>query len=112
VLQQRVGRIATHTTTLSQFLQENPGQYTHFVLLDHQDWLARNDQQALGEEWELILQNSAPEAKVLLRSAAKEVTFIPDFARQNLRFEHEKTAEWHQKDRVGTYASVHLGIRV
>ena len=25
-------------------------------------------------------------------------------------FDKEKTAEWHQKDRVGTYGSVYLGI--
>ena len=35
-LKARVGRLQTHTATLSQFLSQNPGQYTHFVLLDHQ----------------------------------------------------------------------------
>lgn len=107
-IQRNAGRISTHTSTLAVFLRQNPGQYTHFVLLDHQDWLAANDRRALAEEWGLILQNSAPGAKILLRSAAPEIGFVPDFARECLRFDAENIAREHLRDRVGTYASVHL----
>lgn len=108
-VQSRVSRIKTHTMTLSQFLYENPGQYSHFILLDHQDWMAAHNRPALSEEWQLILQNSRPNAKILLRSAASEVDFIPDFVYQKVKFDIPKAAETHQYDRVGTYASVLLG---
>ena len=108
-LQNRVNRVKTHTATLSGFLQNNPGQYTHFILLDHQDWMAAHHRPALSEEWQLILQNSAPNAKILLRSAAAEVNFIPDFVYQKVKFDAPLAAGTERYDRVGTYASVLLG---
>jgi S-adenosylmethionine-diacylglycerol 3-amino-3-carboxypropyl transferase len=109
-LRSRAGRVQMHTCTISQFLKESPGKYTHFVLLDHQDWLAANDQAALREEWDLILQNAAPGAKVLLRSASPQLDFLPPTVRCAVDFEAtEALAEQHRLDRVGTYASVHLG---
>ncbi len=103
-------KIQTHNNTISGFLKANPGQYSHFILLDHQDWLASNDVPALREEWELILQNSRPGTRILLRSAASEVDFFPDFVLDALEFEQEETARTHKLDRVGTYASVYMGI--
>jgi S-adenosylmethionine-diacylglycerol 3-amino-3-carboxypropyl transferase len=103
-------KISTHTTTISNFLKENPKTYSHYVLLDHQDWLAANDQPALEEEWQLILSNSRPGTRILLRSAAAEVQFFPEFVKDAVAFETEKTAATHRRDRVGTYASVYLGI--
>jgi len=108
-LKSRVDRVKTHTATLSQFLQNNPGQYTHFVLLDHQDWMAANNRPALSEEWNLILQNSAPGASILMRSAAMKVDFIPDFVYQKVKFDVPRADATLQHDRVGTYASVLLG---
>ncbi|MCB9288777.1 MAG: BtaA family protein [Lewinellaceae bacterium] len=104
------GRAGIYTGTISNFLKENPGHYSHFVLLDHQDWLAANDLPALEEEWRLILENSRPGARILLRSAAKEVDFFPGFVKEAVVFEKENTALVHREDRVGTYASVYLGI--
>jgi S-adenosylmethionine-diacylglycerol 3-amino-3-carboxypropyl transferase len=110
-LRARSERIHTHTTTVSQFLKNNPGAYTHFILLDHQDWLAENDLEALEEEWQLILQNSVPGTRILLRSAAETVDFFPNFVKTKVRFEssNDVLADSHQRDRVGTYASVYLG---
>lgn len=107
-LAKRCERVATHNTTISNFLREHPGPYTHFVLLDHQDWLAAHDPVALREEWELILQNAALGAKVLMRSAGLTVGFIPEDIRERLRFHPLVTTELHQQDRVGTYGSTHL----
>lgn len=110
LLAERQQAIRQYSTTITQFLQEYPGSYSHFVLLDHQDWLAANDRPALEAEWRLILANSRPGARILLRSAAAEVDFFPNFVHRAVRFEREKTAQTHQKDRVGTYASAYLGI--
>ncbi len=106
-LQARVDRLKTHTTTVSNFLREHPGQYTHFVLLDHQDWLAAHDTAALLDEWELILANSAPGAKIIMRSAGLDLSFVPASIHAKLRFFPERTEALHQLDRVGTYGSFH-----
>ncbi len=110
-LKTQVSKISTHTSTLSGFLNNHPGQYSHFILLDHQDWLAANDKAALKEEWELILENSKPGAKILLRSAAPNREFVPDFIEKYGSFHDENIAEQHFADRVGTYASTHLFIK-
>ncbi|MFN7116585.1 MAG: DUF3419 family protein [Saprospiraceae bacterium] len=109
-LRERADRISNHNTTISQFLINNPKPYSHYVLLDHQDWLAANNRPALEEEWRLILKNSKPGTKILLRSAAHVVDFFPDFVLDAVEFEQQKTQETHERDRVGTYASVYLAI--
>lgn len=110
-LREKIDRIQTHTSTLSDFLQQNPDNYTHFILLDHQDWLAENDPEALEEEWNQILENSQKGTKILLRSAASTIDFLPDFVIQKVKFQssNDSLKEIHLRDRVGTYASVYLG---
>jgi S-adenosylmethionine-diacylglycerol 3-amino-3-carboxypropyl transferase len=107
-LQERAGRVRTYTTTLTRFLQEHPGRYTHFVLLDHLDWLAHHDPVALAAEWEQIFANSAPGARVLLRSAGLDLGFLPVDIRSRLRLQPERTEALHRTDRVGTYGSLHF----
>lgn len=107
-LRQRLHRIKVHTATVTDFLQAHPGVYSHFVLLDHQDWLAWHDHQALREEWRLILRNSRPGTKILLRSAGPDLSFLPEPVMRKLRFFPELTKPLHQMDRVGTYGSLHL----
>jgi len=107
-LRSRVDRLKSYTTTVSNFLREHPGAYTHYVLLDHQDWLAAHDTTALLEEWELILANSSRGAKILMRSAGINIDFVPESIRARLRFFPERTEALHQLDRVGTYGSLHF----
>ena len=106
-----IHKISTHTSTVSNFLEQNPESYSHYILLDHQDWLAAHDVPALEEEWKLILQNSSSGTKVLQRSAANTISFFPDFVKEQLTFEEESCAKWHINDRVGTYGSVYVGIK-
>jgi S-adenosylmethionine-diacylglycerol 3-amino-3-carboxypropyl transferase len=108
VLAARAGRVHTHTCTVTDFLRQNPGVYTHYVLLDHQDWLAWHDPAALNEEWNLILANSRPGTKVLLRTAGPDLDFIPEAIQARLRFFPQLTARLHATDRVGTYGSLHF----
>lgn len=109
-ISQRVDRISQYNNTISGFLKSNPGSYTHFILLDHQDWLAANDQEALAEEWALILQNSRPGTRILMRSAAEQIDFFPDFVLKAVDFKKDEFLHIHEQDRVGTYASTYLGI--
>lgn len=103
-------KITTHTKTISQFLKDNPKAYSHYVLLDHQDWLAANDIPALQEEWDLILKNSKPGTKILMRSGATTIDFFPEFVKEAVYFDDETTKSQHKLDRVGTYGSVYLGV--
>ncbi len=107
-LVERADRVHLHTCTISDFLRRSPGRYSHFVLLDHQDWLAWHDPAALLEEWELIFANSRPGAKVLLRSAALDLSFVPESVCARLKFSPALTTRLHRTDRVGTYGSLHF----
>ncbi len=104
----RTHRIHPHTCTVSQFLKQNPGVYSHYVLLDHQDWLAHHAPEALAEEWKLIFANSRPGTRILMRSAGMDLSFVPADVRSRLRFFPERTEPLHKIDRVGTYGSMHF----
>ena len=107
LLRERLDRVHLYTQSFSAFLQSHNELLTHFVLLDHQDWLCAHDVPGLEQEWRLILQRSAPGSKVLLRSAALSVDFLPAFAQRALRTRADDD-RWHQRDRVGTYGSMML----
>lgn len=104
----RAGRVRAHTCTVSDFLKKNPGVYSHYVLLDHQDWLAWHEPAMLAEEWALILANSRPGTRILMRSAGLDLSFVPADVRAKLRFFPERTEPLHLTDRVGTYGSLHF----
>ncbi|MDX2225868.1 MAG: BtaA family protein [Verrucomicrobiae bacterium] len=105
LLRHNLPRLTTHTSTMANFLRENPGSYSHYVLLDHQDWLAAHMPEALNEEWKLILQNSRPGTRILMRSASPVIDFIPGFARRHLKMDEALAGRLHILDRVGTYGS-------
>ncbi|MEM7126752.1 MAG: BtaA family protein [Chloroflexota bacterium] len=107
-LRQSSPKVFPHTMTIADFLRCNPSTYSHFVLLDHQDWMAAHAPEALEEEWNLILANSRPGTKILIRSASPELDFLPSFAEEALQFLPEQSDPLHQTDRVGTYASLHF----
>lgn len=107
-LRENVDRIKCFSMSFTDFLKKNPGEYSHFVLLDHQDWLAWNDPQALEEEWNQIFRNSYPGSKILLRSAGFDVDFLNDIDQSKIKFRNELTMPLHRLDRVGTYGSFHM----
>lgn len=100
--------IITYDLSISDFLTAHPGSYSHYVLLDHLDWLSTYNHQELQREWNLILANSSPGTKILLRSAGDGLDLVPDLIRSRLRRSSEPLNTLHQLDRVGTYGSVHL----
>ena len=108
LLRGNVERLMTHTSTLTQFLRKHPGTYSHFVLLDHQDWLAEHNTLMLEEEWREIFRCGKAGAKILMRSAGQYLDFLPEWVSSSLRFFPELTSELHRSDRVGTYGSLHF----
>ncbi|MEM1136748.1 MAG: DUF3419 family protein, partial [Bacteroidota bacterium] len=109
-IKKNIDRVNTYTTTVSQFLKNNKDTYSHYILLDHQDWLAAHDVTSLEEEWALILANSQQGTRILQRSAANKIDFFPKFIEKRVKFEEEHTNSWHYNDRVGTYGSVYMGL--
>ncbi|MCW9709079.1 DUF3419 family protein [Fodinibius salsisoli] len=109
-LQPRVDRIHTHTSSLIQFLKHHPDTYSHFILLDHQDWMADAKPDLLAEGWHHILNNSSPGTRILFRSASPSADFLPPFVKKHISFKEELSSKLHPQDRVGTYESTHLGI--
>lgn len=107
-IRNNVSKISLHTSYLADFLERNPGSYTHFVLLDHQDWLADSNKDLLKEEWKLILENAVPGTKILFRSAGDSCRFLPDFVFDRVRFKNEFADQLHARDRVGTYGKTFL----
>jgi S-adenosylmethionine-diacylglycerol 3-amino-3-carboxypropyl transferase len=108
LLAQQASNIHTHDQSISEFLESNPGMYSHFVLLDHLDWLAYYDPTELLREWNLILANSRPGTKVLFRSAGDGDGLIPKNIRPRLKSDRDSLETLHCLDRVGTYGSVHM----
>lgn len=106
-----VDSIATHTTTVTQFLQHCEEPITRFVLLDHMDWMSTYYPQALVEEWEAILARAAPSARILLRSAQARPAWLDQVRvggerrplRETLRFMDEMATALQPCDRVHTY---------
>ena len=110
LIRNRIDAIDTHTTNLSDFLERQSETYTHFVLLDHQDWMANVRPDLLAEEWNRILAKSRSGTKILFRSAGASIDFLPGFVFDKVDFQAAKTEALHPRDRVGTYESTHLGI--
>lgn len=101
--------LMTHTCSIQKFLEDHPKAYSHYILLDHQDWLAHYAPEVLINEWKEILKNSKTGTKILLRSASMKIDFFPDFVKQAVNFS-PLADKLHKKDRVGTYGSTYLAI--
>lgn len=108
-LRNREKQIFTHTCTIQKFLETYPKAYSHYILLDHQDWMAYYAPDLLISEWKEILKNSKSGTKILLRSASKVIDFFPDFVKEAVNFS-PLADEIHNLDRVGTYGSTYLAI--
>lgn len=109
-LKQRISRIRLHTLSVEDFLvkRANLPAITHFVLLDHQDWMAAHMPDKLLSEWQHIVANASAGCKVLLRSAAINVDFLPEYATQRCVENKVLANHWQQLDRVGTYGATWL----
>jgi S-adenosylmethionine-diacylglycerol 3-amino-3-carboxypropyl transferase len=105
-IKERVNRIQWHTASITDFLSGSDRCFSHFILLDHMDWLAKHQPAELLLEWNQVFSASAKKASVLFRSAALSVDWLPSNVLDQLEFDRKLARAVHKKDRVGTYASV------
>ena len=111
-------RIHVHTKTLLEFLRDDDFPISRFVLLDHMDWLSGADRAVLCEQWQAIVDRSAPDSRVLWRSASPEVDFVDPIKvrigekettlKEVLHYRVDMAQELHAKDRVNTYGSFYV----
>lgn len=113
-----VDRVSTHTCSILNFLTEFDGQLSRFVLLDHMDWLSAHRLPILEQQWQMLINRSAPGARYLWRSGAMRVDFVDPIPvtvngkRQKvgdvLTYQTELATELHKRDRVHTYGSFYI----
>lgn len=110
------GRVTTHTSSVLDFVEQHPGEITRFVLLDHMDWLTREpSKKTLTAEWQAIVTKSAPNARIIWRSADLNGEFVNTLPIQLngstqplgdlLSYNRPLAEELHRVDRVHTYGS-------
>lgn len=105
-----VERLTIRTGTVTSVLQaQADASVSHFVMLDHQDWMAAHAQEALAEEWSEILRSGRSGGSVLLRSANRGRGHLPKAIAGSIAWEDGLAQRLHALDRVGTYASFHVG---
>lgn len=110
LLKNNIDKISFSTESITNHLKSTKNKYTHFNLLDHLDWLANNKKNQIEEEFNLIINNSELNSKILFRSISENRSFIPDTVLERINFQDKTTSELHLSDKVGTYASTNLGI--
>lgn len=109
-------RVTTHTSSVLAFVEQHPGEITRFVLLDHMDWLTREpSKKTLTAEWQAIVTKSAPNARIIWRSADLNGEFVNTLPIQLngstkplgdlLSYNRPLAEELHRVDRVHTYGS-------
>ena len=76
-LKRNVDKITFQTISIIHHLENTSQYYSHFVLLNHMDWLVKNNKQQLNRLWELIIDRSESNSKILFRTAFNNINFIP-----------------------------------
>lgn len=109
ILKQSIHKLRFTSDNISSFMKQDQNKFTHFVLLDHMDWLAEHDQESLISEWNLMLKSAESNAKFLFRTAYKNIEFLPEVAREKITFEKVDPDWVALNDRVGTYSSTYVG---
>ncbi len=108
LLQQMASHVHISNDTFESFLEKTSETITHFNLLDHQDWMAIQRPDLLEKEWDLILKSSGRGTRIIQRTAADKLDFIPAPVNAHLHYYPDITQKLHSTDRVGTYGSLHL----
>jgi S-adenosylmethionine-diacylglycerol 3-amino-3-carboxypropyl transferase len=110
--------VSVNTGTVRQFLEGYEGTISRFVLLDHMDWLCNDPKRELTKEWQAIVNRASENARIIWRSGGLNTTFVDDVEvvrggravrlEDALRYQLEKAATLHERDRVHTYGSFYI----
>lgn len=113
-----IDRLQLHTQSVTAFLRQAEHAVSRFVLLDHMDWMATTDPDALAAEWQAILLRAQPDARIIFRSAHAQPNFLQQLRvpgpggatrlPELLQFHPELAGTLQRQDRVHTYAGFHI----
>ncbi len=109
ILRSRIDSIEFSTSSFRKALQNSNKTYSHFVLLDHMDWMVGGQQNTLRHQWKLLLERGKPGTQILFRTAHKNLNFIPGFVFDKVKFSQVDPGWIANQDRVGTYTGTYLG---
>lgn len=111
----QINKLRIHTASVLDCLRRERPQISRYVLLDHMDWLSSTHFPILEQEWQAIVDQSAPHTRILWRSGGLQTDYVNRVkvkiqgkdrtVGEILRYNNELVAELHPKDRVHTYGS-------
>ncbi|MEP1150584.1 MAG: BtaA family protein [Balneola sp.] len=107
-IQSQIHKLSHSNDSVTTSLISNGKKYSHFILLDHQDWLIGDGTNELESEWTALLHSAKPKAKILFRSVHKNLDFLPEFVKKKTRQISVDQNYLLENDRVGTYPSTFL----
>ncbi len=106
--------LSIKTASLVDFLNESQEMFSHFVLLDHMDWLVEDKKHILDAEWQAITEKSIYNSRIIWRSASNSSGILDkiEVTKQNrkikitdsLKLDYELAENLGTQDRVHTYA--------
>ncbi len=110
-----VDRLHVYTASVLDCLKTEQLTISRFVLLDHMDWLSSHRFPILEAEWQAIIDQSAPQTRILWRSGGLQTDYVnrvrvtvdgkPREVGEILKYNQPLVDELHPKDRVHTYGS-------
>jgi S-adenosylmethionine-diacylglycerol 3-amino-3-carboxypropyl transferase len=110
-LRERAHRVVTKLASMTDFLAGEPaGSLDRYVLLDAQDWMSGEQQNAL---WREIDRTAAAGARVIFRTAAEEAKLAETLAPTVIsrwHYERELSRSLLARDRSAIYGGFHLYI--
>lgn len=107
-LQERADRIQLFSRSLVEHLQQSDSSYSHVILLDHMDWLAKYDPQALEMTWKHLIRRTRSHSLILFRTAFSDISFLPDFIHDKIELRQVDPGYIADHDKVGTYTGTWL----
>ncbi len=113
-----IDRLFAHTSTLTDFLASTQEPVHKLSLLDHMDWMSGFDPPALAAEWSAILARCPVGARIIFRSAAREVRYLDSISveldgrkirlQDAIRPHPKLSRDLYAQERTGIYGSFHV----
>lgn len=105
-LKRNVDRVVVKQGLTWDIMEQFPdGHFTRFVLLDHMDWLT-NEQ--IQDEWHVITNKAAPDARVLWRSFRRHIDARYPFFVSLRPYIDDVSDDVYSSDRVKSYLGTYV----
>jgi S-adenosylmethionine-diacylglycerol 3-amino-3-carboxypropyl transferase len=109
---QNINKLILKNKSILDVLQENDTIFDCINLLDHQDWYLANHSDYLNILWAEIAKKTKSGSRIIFRSAMPNADFLPKEFHTSFELQNIKNDKDLPISRVGTYASVHLALRI